>query len=54
VSRSTDADAVDAAMDALLRESWIGGCARSIAQRVRAAWIDSRVRRMLLAIGMGR
>ena len=42
-----DADAVDRAALAVLRESWLGSTCLTIVSRVHAAWIDSRCRRLV-------
>ena len=46
---SVDVAAADAAMDALWRGSWIGAHVTLMARRLRAAWFDSRCRRIAAA-----
>lgn len=52
MKESVDVAAADAAMDALWRGSWVGTHVASIARRLRAAWFESRCRRVLAAAGL--
>ena len=49
-----DVGAVDDEMEMLVRSSWIWTTGGALASKLRAAWMDSRCRRMLAAAASGR